>query len=399
MQADRTLRVVGSGTAGVETVVETYRRWLYMPSATPLLAVLGSVAANMLPGDPLWLLLVGPPGGGKSEILGGVTGLPAVHPAATMTAASLLSGTPKKEYANGSKGGLLREIGDFGILACKDFGSVLNMQREARAEVLAALREVYDGSWTRHVGTGGGQTLHWEGKVGFIGGCTPTIDRHHAVMGAMGERFLFLRLPEVDAEKQARQALAHAGREKQMRTELSESVAELLSGGLPREPRELSEPEQEALITVATLVVRCRSAVERDGYSREIELIPEPEAPTRMLVALAQLLNGLDAIGTEQKTAWSIVTRAALDSMPRLRLQTLDVLAETDEPLLTDAVASALDYPVSTTKRVLEDLTAHHVVERSKANSNSNAANLWALRDEWRGRFALVRSLAEGGQR
>ena len=30
----------------------------------------------------------------------------------------------------------------------QDFGSVLSMHREARAAVLAALREVYDGSWT-----------------------------------------------------------------------------------------------------------------------------------------------------------------------------------------------------------------------------------------------------------
>ena len=103
---------------------------------------------------------------------------------------------------------------------CKDFGSVLSMNRDARAAVLAALREVYDGSWTRHVGTGGGRTLTWSGKVGLVAGATPTIDRHHAVMGAMGERFVLFRLPEVDASEQARRALAHAGREKEMRQEI-----------------------------------------------------------------------------------------------------------------------------------------------------------------------------------
>src|SRR5207247_1342013 len=135
---------------------------------------------------------------------------------ATLSEAGLLSGTPKRERASDAKGGLLRAIGDRGIIACKDFGSVLNMGRDARAAVLAALREVFDGSWTRHVGTDGGKTLHWSGKVGLIAGCTQSIDRHHAVMGAMGERFVLFRLSEASGDEQARRALAQAGREGQM---------------------------------------------------------------------------------------------------------------------------------------------------------------------------------------
>ena len=94
---------------------------------------------------------------------------------------------------------------------------MLSMGHDARAATLAALREVYDGSWTRLLGTGGGKVLKWEGKVGLLAGCTPTIDRHHAVMAAMGERFVLYRLPAVDPAKQARAALEHAGREREMR--------------------------------------------------------------------------------------------------------------------------------------------------------------------------------------
>ena len=87
--------------------------------------------------------------------------------AATLTVAGLLSGTPKKQHDKGAKGGLLRQIGDFGIIALKDFGSILSMHPETKAEVLAALREIYDGAWTRHLGSDGGRTLAWRGKVGW----------------------------------------------------------------------------------------------------------------------------------------------------------------------------------------------------------------------------------------
>src|SRR5690606_15082286 len=124
-----------------------------------------------------------------------------VYHAATLTPAALLSGTPNKEKAADSRGGLLRQVGDFGILVCKDFGSVLSMRPDSRAEVLAALREIYDGSWTRHVGTDGGKILTWAGKLGLVFGVTPALDSHHAVIGAMGERFVLCRVPAAGKEQ------------------------------------------------------------------------------------------------------------------------------------------------------------------------------------------------------
>ena len=88
--------------------------------------------------------------------------------AATITPAGLLSGTPQKQRANGNKGGLLRQIGKFGIVVLKDFGSILAMRPDAKSEILGALREIYDGHWTRVVGSDGGRSLFWQGKLGVL---------------------------------------------------------------------------------------------------------------------------------------------------------------------------------------------------------------------------------------
>lgn len=382
-------RVQGwTGRADLGEVVATFQRWLYLPDPAPLLAVLGAVAANRLQGDPVWLVLVGPPGGGKSELLSAVGGLERVHPTGTLTEASLLSGTPKREVDTDAKGGLLRAIGDDGIILCKDFGSVLSMNRDARAAVLAALREVYDGSWTRHVGTDGGRTLHWSGKVGLVAGCTPSIDRHHAVMGAMGERFVFFRLPIVDADEQTRRAISHAGSEVAMRKELMEVVAALFKDGLAT-PRPLDHDERERMVKLATLVVRCRSAVERDGYQREIELIPEPEAPTRLAVVLERFLAGLDSIGVERALAWDVVCRAALDSVPALRRAVIDALMLNGEGASGPKLAEELGYPTTTTRRTLEELVAHGIVRSTpyeQGKAYSYALDPWA-----RDRYAAAR--------
>jgi DNA-binding MarR family transcriptional regulator len=379
------------GSPELASLVKTFRRWLFLPDPASLLAVLGAYAANRLEGDPVWLLLVGSPGAGKSETIGSLAGLPDVHPAATMTEASLLSGTPKKERAENASGGLLRKIGDQGILLCKDFGSVLSMHRDERARVLAALREIYDGSWTRHVGVDGGRSLHWKGRVGLIAGCTPTIDRHHAVMGAMGERFVLFRLPETDPADLARRSLRHAGREVEMRKEMANAVDQLFARDFGQ-PRALSDEDEGRLIALSTLVVRARSAVERDSYhSRDIELIPAPEAPTRLIVVLKRLLDGLDAIGCDREEAWDVVIRSALDSMPAIRRSVLDLLIDQEAAESTSQIAEALGYPTTTTKRALEDLTAHGLVSRT--SQGQGKADLWELAPWARKQYAAVRNL------
>jgi len=373
-------------TAPLARVEHVFGRWLYLPDVRALHAVLGTVAANLLDGDPTWLLLVGPPGSGKSELLQSVVGLPNVHPTATLTEPALLSGTAKKEQAKDASGGLLRTMGDFGIILCKDFGSVLSMHRDARGQVLAALREIYDGSWTRHVGTDGGKTLSWSGKVGLLAGCTPTIDGHHAVMGSMGERFVLFRLPEVSDQEQARRALAHAGREKQMRAELARAVAGLFSAQTLQHPRERTEEDTSKLVDLTTLVVRCRSAVERDRHTRDIELIPPPEAPTRLIVVLDRLLAGLDSIGLSRENAWSVITKAALDSIPQARRDTLDLL-NTQGEMRTAAIADALGYPTTTARRTLDDLKAHRIVERLE-QGGGNKGDLFGLTTWARERYS-----------
>jgi hypothetical protein len=351
-----------------------FRGWLHLPDTGALDILLAAVAANRLEGDPAWLLLVGVPGAGKSELLGAVSQLEEAHPVGTLTEAALLSGTPKKERDAAAKGGLLRAIGNRGLIVCKDFGSVLSMNRDGRAAVLAALREVYDGSWTRHVGTDGGRVLHWTGKVGLVGGVTPTIDRHHAVMGAMGERFTLYRLPDVDPDVQAREALRHASREREMRADLAAAARSVLAQLQP--PRERTDEETDRLIALATFVVRARSAVERDGYTREVELVPGAEAPTRLVIVLDRLLAGLDAIGCNRAQALHVVTKAALDSIPALRLAVLTVL-EAAGDLDTNTVAATVRHPASTTRRALEDLTAHGLIECERQAEGK--AHRWAL--------------------
>jgi FaeA-like protein len=314
----------------------------------------------------------------KNRDLDSISKLPDVVYSATLTPAGLLSGTPKKQHQIGAKGGLLREIGEFGILALKDFGSILSMRAEAKAEILAALREIYDGAWTRHLGSDGGRSLSWKGKLGLLFCATPIIDSHYGVIGAMGDRFLLSRLAPAH-EGQFKRALQHAGAATGlMRKELAEAVAQLFTQALP-EPRPIGGDEFKELDRIISLVVRLRGAVERDRNTREIEAVYGAEGTARIGLTLERLLAGLDTLGVERNTALGVVKSVAMDSVPPLRRRAYEYLAPRDGHTEADTstIAEALGLPSVTVRRALEDLAAYGLVERS--SRGQGRADRWTV--------------------
>ncbi len=53
--------------AALARCVDTFRGWLHLPDAGILCVTLAAVAANRAAGDPVWLLIVAPPGGGQDR--------------------------------------------------------------------------------------------------------------------------------------------------------------------------------------------------------------------------------------------------------------------------------------------------------------------------------------------
>jgi hypothetical protein len=377
-EAPRTAPAAGPAIP-IDETLKVFKRWLLLKDSTPILAVLGAVAANYLEGDPVWLGLIGPPSSAKTEILNATSQLPHVVQVATLTTAALLSGTPKKQAAKGTQGGLLRQNGSFGIVSLKDFGSVLSMHTETRLEVLAALREIWDGHWTRHVGSDGGRTLSWTGKVGLIFACTGVIDLHYSVIGAMGDRALLSRFAPAERGQFVR-SLKHVGAgTAQMRKELAEAVAALFAGR-KSEAQSISDQEIARIDRTIMLTVRLRGAVARDGRTRELEAVLGAEGTARIGLALERLLAGLDVLGVDRETALEVVEAVALDSVPPTRRSAYEHLHShyPSEPSTTE-LAEVLELPTTTVRRVLEELAAYRLIRRK--SQGQGKADLWGWRD------------------
>ncbi len=95
--------------------------------------------------------------------------------------------------------------------------------------------------------------------------------------------------------------------------------------------------------------------------------------------------QGLQVIGLDDRHAWQLVTKVALDSMPAPRRKVIEhLIVHTTKT--TKEVATVLGLPTTTARRTLEDLAAHGVVTRRSGGKGKS--DTWALspatRDDYR---------------
>lgn len=354
----------------LEVLLETYHAYYAVDDEIPLLAVLSAYVANHLPGNPVWLMVLGPPSSGKTEILHLLDGLPNVHEVSQISSeAAFLSGHKSKDLMSGGQGGILMEIGlnRLGILVLKDFTSILSTRRDQLPAITAALREIYDGSWVRRLGNESGQTLSWRGKCGLIGASTDIITTRLEDVGAMGERFVFVRMPDRMTENLG-DLVERQAKHRTSLSKIRKSFAMLMRAMLDSidftVSPEVTREDAIRVMHLSRVVGLLRAAVERTSYRHEIVNIPPPEGPTRLAAILVLLYQGALAIGCSVERAWEVVTRIALDTVPRIRHDIFKTVAASPEPLTTPQIKRQIRFSDTMVSRALEELYVHRVLER-----------------------------------
>jgi hypothetical protein len=283
-----------------------------------------ALASEKLTGDPLWLLLIGGPGNTKTETVQAGEGAGALIKSSISSEGALLSATSPKKKSDRATGGLLCRLGNRGVLVLKDFTTILSADRNARTAVLAAIREIYDGRFSRNVGLDGGKTIAWTGRIVIIGAVTTKWDAHHEVVASMGDRFVCLRLDSNNDKIRlaaGQQAMENIGKEQQMREELKNAVGGVIAGMCCDEVP-LTEEEEGQILKAANITTLARTAVERD-YQGEVTNAHAPEMPTRFAKQLSQVIKGAVAIGMSRERAMELAIRCARDSIPPLRVEIL----------------------------------------------------------------------------
>jgi hypothetical protein len=324
--------------------------------------VLAVAASERLTGDPAWLLVVSGPGNAKTETVQSLEGGGGILISTIASEGALLSASSGPSRAKDATGGLLRQIGDRGLLVIKDVTSILSADRNVRNQVIAALREIHDVRWVRTVGVDGGKSLSWSGRIVLIGAVTTAWDAAHSVLAACGDRFLLVRADSRQHRlAKSQRARKNTGHERAMREEFATVVGRLLAGIPADHTLELADDRWDELVAGADLVTLLRTAVETD-YKGDVLFAHAPEVATRLVKQLGQLMRGATAIGASVDRAFQLALRVCRDCAPPTRLRVLLDLAEHPNSKASDC-GRRLGIPRQTTQRLCDTLRALELLE------------------------------------
>lgn len=362
---------------------------LLIEEDTVIDVIVATVIGNFMNADPLWVLLIGPPSSGKTELLNTISKLPFIYMLSNLTPSTLISGKPKKNGFDPSLIYLLNEK----IVIMKDFTTVLDMRPDHKKEILAQLREVYDGYYSKAFGSSNGDEIkkEWFGKIGFLGACTPAYDKHYSVIGTMGDRFLLYRCGSdenigIDLGMIALEAL---GDEKTMREEMQEAAKKYFDQFKDAEfyRIEVDKDTKRKIATLAHLCAYFRCPVSRDRNTKEIEYMPQPEGPSRLAKQLFQLAISLTyARGSHEldESIYSIIAKISRDLMAKTRRDILEYLYFNPvSPVPTKDVSNALELPTKTALQELEDLMVLKVLKRERYKDDQFEPYYWSIRNSF----------------
>jgi len=392
----------GLAAASFEDVRDAFFKYLYLESEEPVRALMAAVVANRFTdADPVWFFFIAPPSSAKTELLMALDKVPGTYIFSQLTTKTLLSGH------QGKGASLLHRVGNGTIFIQKDFTSILSMRNEDRGEIMAQLREVYDGLLVRTFGMANREGK-WEGKVGFISGCTLEIENAMMSGSKLGDRFLYYRLPDGDGRKVIDRVTQNSrGGSSGMRASLKETVAGYLEHlHIPALPPDLPAPVLMALRELCIFAVKMRTPVEREQYGskRMILAVYQHESPARLYKELLTFAGALAVIrgGVWSDEDWTLLSSVVVNSVPSRRFRPVEALYELGVPMLTSALADHLQMPKTTLNYTMEELMSAGIATRRDVpvpgavedGEDKKSTYEYVLTDEIRAMLAFRKSLA-----
>jgi len=365
-----------------DLVYKVYQKWLHLKNTDVIDVLYGAVIANRMEGDPVWLFLVAPPGGTKTELIMSLADAPKMFSMSTLTSNTLISGF-------GGTGVDPSYIPRFNgkVVLMKDATVTLNMNPTEREAIFAILRDAYDGECAKPFGNNIYRS--YKSRFGFIAGVTPVIEQYAMIHSSVGERFLRYIIPMdmslKGSMKYLEKAMGNISFEEKMKDQLRKIAVDVLSFNFTTVP-ELSLEIKNKIMMMAYFIAKVRGTVTRDKYSKEITYKPFWELPTRVAKVLTKLLLGIGQFKNQKKITmeeYEILKNVARSSIPHNLESVINCLQKEslDKIYSTMEVAEMIRMPRITCSRILENLHMLDILKRIEVGKRSGKFR-WKFTDD-----------------
>ena len=295
-------------------------------------------------GEPLWVLVIGPPSMGKTLPVTLAKNSPDVISASSITPAGLVTAYGGSDHDKS----LLAQLNGKNLII-KDFGTIMSLGWEATMAVMAILREAFDGQISRkfaHV------DRNYTLKFTIIAASTNSADTHAGMSQHLGERFLRCRPTPINVPYPS---------PPEVEVKAREITREFLMGlVLPVAP---PVPQDGLLLKAAVVASKLRTLTLRDSRHHEIVEVPHFEQPYRLVHQLEKLKAAVEFLTGDNALAECLALRLAMDCIPPRRRIIFNLLL--DNPTMeTPAIIQAMTLGGLVIRGMLDDMYALGLVTK-----------------------------------
>lgn len=355
-----------------ENLIETFRKWLFLDNMQAAEIMLATVLSQRIDGPPIWMFIVGPPGGAKTEHLAALAETKDIYMTSSLTSAALISGASWKDGVDPS---LIPRL-DGRIVVIKDFTTIMSKPDNEKEEIFGILRDAYDGKCGKVFGNG--VERHYQSRFTVVAAVTPRIYDLGSNHASLGERFLKFaigdNLHHAKEQDIILRAIQNIDRETKMRNELIDVVTAFVehrrtTADVPSIPDHITRQ----IVFLGMFGARMRGTVTRDMFRHEIVTSrPSAEIGSRLGIQLAKLAKSLAMVhGRKEVTEheYLLLKKTMLDTIPQRTEDVLRYLLQatptTDVTVTSQEMAIHTRYPQATVDRILQDLNVLGIVQQT----------------------------------
>lgn len=321
-----------TATKSLDDVHETFAKWMHVKDYDAIDLSLAVALSREMEGTPLWLILVGASGAGKTEVIRpflDTTGEDnmgkTTYFMAKITTKTLVSGNPKADD--------LAPLLDKKLIILPDMAEILSLSSDDKKQIWAQLRNLYDGFAQSDTGSQKKRKSYQNLRITLLAGSTPDIDSQILIHQSLGTRELIFRTDiEVNKDELMKRVLENEEAERMMHDELKAAVRGFVDNHTV-EKIDIPKESIVKLMRMAEFMALMRAEGKCDAYSGELMSDVTPEAPTRCLKQMKRIyvcLRNLDTTVTDER-AIDIVWKLVLSNVNPIRLMMLPYIYNIEE--------------------------------------------------------------------
>lgn len=333
-----------------------------------LAIALAAAISCKVPGDPIWIFVIGPSGSGKSLLLETLIESDQAYYTTSFTSKSFISGY----NAGGEDPSLLgRALGK--CLVVKDYTAIITLCPQELETMYGLMRDAYDGAVHRPFGNN--VSRDYNGYFSMIAGVTPEI--HTLAHSHLGERFLKFELSgktdiastlTIDA---ALEGSSDGNKDYSDKRTRQACIRSLITNLSFKASKNLPQVQREHLIRISCLarfVALCRAKVSRDADGMLL-YEASPESGTRVAKVLVKICQNLAVVyGLDEvdDRCLDLATTVAWDTAYGRQRKIIEFLYKANKAVEIDDLAKGIDITYRPAKNTLTDLYDLSLLSREK---------------------------------